>query len=135
MNDTAIVTMAIGEPYFSNWKKYCEPNWRAYASKHQMDVICVEEPLDASPVAQARSPAWQKCLVLSQPFAAKYRQVVLLDSDVVINAESAPKITAEVPLERVGGVISGSHIQEDLRVVMLRYLRGKTYPYLRGPAH
>src|SRR5262245_53207318 len=104
MNDTAMITVAIGEGHVASWKKYCEPSWQAYGSKYDMDVICIQEPLDRSQRAQNRSPAWQKCLVLSQPFTANYRQVVLLDSDVVINADRAPKITDDVPLQRIGGV-------------------------------
>src|SRR5262245_35133166 len=130
MNGTALITVAIGEPYFSNWKKYCEPSWQAYAAKHNMDVICIHEPLDMSERAHGRSPAWQKCLVLSQPFAANYQRVVLLDSDVVINSASAPNVIADVPPHCVGGVISGSHIPEDLRVLMLGLLRKKIYPYV-----
>jgi len=132
MNDTALVTLAIGQRHLLNWKKYCEAGWRAYAHKHQMDVIVVSEPLDQSEQAQVRSPSWQKCLVLSQPWAAQYRQIVLLDSDVAINAVIAPRITNGVPLERVGGVISGSHIQDDLRIVLLSRLRGRDYPYEKG---
>lgn len=135
MNDAAIVTLAIGESHASNWKRYCAPNWLPYADKHQLDLIVLTEPLDDSPQAQARSPAWQKCLVLNQPFVAQYRQVVLLDSDIIINADSSPRITSQVPVERIGGVISGSHLQEDLRVVLLNRLRGRNYPYERGLSH
>jgi hypothetical protein len=135
MNESAIVTLAIGEPYFSNWNTYCAANWRAYAERHGFDLIVLTEPLDLSPRAAARSTSWQKCLVLSQAFAARYRQIVLLDSDIAINANIAPPVTDNVPLERIGGVISGSHLHEDLRVVFLSHIRGKTYPYQRGLAH
>jgi len=37
--------------------------------------------------------SWQKLLVLNQEFARKYRQVVLLDSDIAINATAAPRIS------------------------------------------
>ena len=103
MSGTAIVTIAIGGEYQTLWRTHCERGWRTYAERHGYDVICIEEPLDRSARAQARSPAWQKLLVLGQPFAEGYERVVWVDSDVLINA-SAPAIAADVPVERVGAV-------------------------------
>ena len=90
MNRAALVTLAIGQPYLANWQKYCAANWQAYSQKHRFDLHVITEPLDHSPLAASRSPAWQKCLVLSQDFARRYRQVVLLDSDIAINTEFSP---------------------------------------------
>ena len=132
MTDTAIVILAIGDEYLAYWRKYCEASCRAYAAKHNYDLILICEPLDNSPRAQARSPAWQKCLVLSQDFSQKYERIVSLDGDIVINSQEAPRITDQSPVDRVGGVISGSHIHEDLRGVLadrLGYSRGE---YARG---
>src|SRR5688572_19595633 len=124
MNETAIASLAIGEPYYSNWQKYCAAGWKAYAAKHQLDLIVITEALDRSPLAAGRSPAWQKCLVAGQEFALKYRQIVLLDCDVAINPRLAPNICDQVPAELVGGVIVGSYIHPDLRVVLLTRLTG-----------
>jgi hypothetical protein len=132
MKSAAIVTLAIGEKYEWAWKTYCAPSWQLYADKHQFDVIPIVHPLDHSERAASRGVAWQKCLVLSQDFAQKYSQIVLLDSDIVINSLRAPSIVEQVPPERVGGVMSGSHIHEDLRAVLLRRLRGVEPPYQRG---
>lgn len=135
MKDVAIVTLAIGEQHLADWKKYCAADWQAYAHNCGYDLIVVTEPIDRSPRAAARSPSWQKCLVLGQDFARSYRQIVLLDSDIAINAQAAPRITEQVPPERIGGVISGSHLHEDLRVVLLNRLRQREYAYQRGLAH
>ena len=56
-NQKAIVTIAIGEMYLECWKKYCQPNWQAYAHKYGYDLICLEHPLDLSSRAKLRSPA------------------------------------------------------------------------------
>jgi hypothetical protein len=72
LSEAAIVTLAIGDEHLSQWRKYCEPTWRAYATKHRHDLIVIDQPLDSSARAAERSMAWQKCLVLSQDFAAKY---------------------------------------------------------------
>jgi hypothetical protein len=130
-NETAVVTLVIGEQHLSYWRKYCQPTWETYARKSNYDLIVISEPLDKSAEASSRSPAWQKCLVLSQPFAAQYRQIVLLDSDIVINAAAAPKINEQVSIDQIGGVISGSQIHDDLRLVLLNRLTGQPVTYER----
>jgi hypothetical protein len=97
----AIVTIAIGEKYYRNWKKFCEPNWKQYTDKYGFDLVCLERPLDSSERARTRSAAWQKCLILGEDFAQNYDQIVWIDSDIMINACS-PDITAGVPLDKVG---------------------------------
>ena len=131
MNHAAIVTLAIGEKHLAYWRQYCERSWRAYAERCGYDLLVLTEPLDSSPRAAARSPAWQKCLVLSQEFSARYQQIIALDCDIVIN-DAAPPITEQSPEQRVGGVISGSHIHEDLRAVLLSRLRGQPLAYEPG---
>jgi hypothetical protein len=100
-NQKAIVTIAIGEKYFTSWKKFCEPNWKRYADRWGFDLFCLERPLDTSKRAGTRSVAWQKCLILGQDFGESYDQIVWIDSDILINA-CAPDITAGVPLDKVG---------------------------------
>jgi hypothetical protein len=98
----AIVTLAIGKRHLKRWKSLCESNWHEYAARHGYDVICVDTPLDDSPRARRRSPAWQKCLILSQDFAKKYERIVWIDSDILINARAAPCIVKDVPIDKVG---------------------------------
>jgi hypothetical protein len=99
----ALATLAIGAEYAERWHRCAEPGWRAYAAQHGYDVVCIERPLDESSRAAARSPAWQKLLILEQDFAAGYDRVVWVDADVLINP-AAPPIVAGIPLERVGAV-------------------------------
>jgi hypothetical protein len=68
-NTKAIVTLLVGESYETNWRTFCKPQWESYANKYGYDLIALNRPLDASARAQNRSPAWQKCLILSQEFA------------------------------------------------------------------
>lgn len=98
----AIVTLAIGDRYLQHWKSICEANWRVYGEQHGFDIICFDKPLDDSARARRRSPAWQKCLILSQDALQQYDRVVWLDSDILINHRTAPAIDAGVPLEKVG---------------------------------
>ena len=86
MNDKAIVTLAIGKRYSDAWKESCEANWSRYANKNGYDLVCIDTPLDTSERARSRSPAWQKCLILSQAFATRYSRIVWVDADILINS-------------------------------------------------
>ena len=108
----AIVTLAIGDRYLQHWKHTCEANWRAYAARHGFDVICIDKPLDDSERARKRSPAWQKCLVLSQEFSQRYERIVWIDSDILINNQAAPAVDAGVPLEKVGAAEEFTYAHE-----------------------
>ena len=93
-NKNAIVTMAIGERYSAKFRKVALPSFLAYAERHQMDVVLIEFPLDQSQHAQQRSPSWQKCLILNQPWSSQYERIIWIDADVVINP-NAPNILDE----------------------------------------
>jgi hypothetical protein len=99
----AIVTLAVGARHKRLWQARCLRNWSRYAERHGYDLICIDEPLDVSERARRRSPAWQKCLILDQGFAARYERVVWIDADVLINP-AAPSIVEDLPVEQVGAV-------------------------------
>ena len=116
----ALVTLAVGKSYESIFDTYCRPLWSQYAEKYQFDLIVFTQPLDSSSRAQSRSPAWQKCLILSVPDIQKYDQVVWIDSDILINPNS-PDVTAGVPLEKIGAVDSyATPTREDHRIILER---------------
>ncbi len=103
-NSKAIVTLVIGDQYLKSWKRLCQVNWQKYAEKHGYDLVCIDAPLDTSERAQKRSPAWQKCLILSQDFSKNYERIVWIDSDILINPTIAPCIAKEIPIDKVGVV-------------------------------
>jgi hypothetical protein len=109
----AIVTFAIGKPYYERWHKLCEANWRRYAEHHGYDLICIDSPLDKSLRAQSRSAAWQKCLILSDERIKKYDRVVWVDSDILINP-NAPCIVSKVPEDKVGATNAFEQFAESL---------------------
>jgi hypothetical protein len=98
---TVLVTLIIGTTYQDGWRGLCESGWRGYAERHGYDLIVIDRPLDNSARALSRSPAWQKCLILSPFVCGGYDRVVWVDSDVIINP-AAPSITKGVPIERIG---------------------------------
>ena len=97
----ALVTLAIGEEYSKEFENLCRKNWQKYCDKYNYELICIKEPLDTSERAQKRSPAWQKCLVLSQNWSKNYDRIVWVDSDILINPD-APDICDNIPIEKVG---------------------------------
>lgn len=99
----ALVTMAIGDRYARLFETHCRANWTAYANRHHYDLIVFDRPLDASPRAQARSPAWQKCLIAESADTRGYERIVWVDADILINPD-APSIVECVPETKVGAV-------------------------------
>lgn len=121
----ALVSLTLGEQYIALFKRYCEPNWRAYAEQHGYDLVIFDQPLDTSPRAASRSPSWQKCLILEQPELQQYEQIVWVDSDIIINP-TAPCICEHVPQTHIGAVETFSLPSRELNRLCLQRL----YDYL-----
>src|SRR5262249_51582240 len=120
MARVAIATLYIGDKYRAMWERYCRASWHHYAKQHGYDLIPFHQPLDTSPRGTSRSPAWQKCLILEA--LKQYERIVWLDADIVINPQS-PSIVENVPIGKVGGVISGSYLHPDLKGIFLSRVR------------
>jgi hypothetical protein len=120
----AIASICIGDEFKSLWTKHGAKRWEAYAKRHGYSLVMFEQPLDTSPRGRARSPAWQKCLVLNQPELRDFDRVVWVDSDIVISA-SAPPIAESVPQGKIGAVVSGDYLHPDMKPIYLSRLRGK----------
>ncbi len=105
----ALVTLAIGDRYLGWWRQYAEAGWRQYAERFGLDLIVITESLDVSPRAEARSPAWQKCIIPRQAWAQEYDRMLWLDSDIVINNANAEDLLAAVPDDKVG-VLTGESL-------------------------
>lgn len=120
----AIVTIALGAQYLARWRALVEANFRAYAERHGYDAILVAGHLDRSWRALKRSAAWQKCLILSQPWSQAYERIVWIDADCVPKA-SAPDISDDVPVECVGA----NTVFEQLSDVELEILVERQYGF------
>ena len=108
----AIVTVLVGETYVETWRVMCQINWQAYADRHGFDLVVIAHLPDMSERGRGRSPAWQKLLVLDQPWSAAYERVVWVDADIVIS-NHAPNILAVVPdPARIGASLSGAQFSE-----------------------
>lgn len=104
INKKAIVTIAVGQKHYQLWKKYAEYSWKKYAEKHGYDIICFTEPLDNSERAKKRSAAWQKCLILGREELTSYKQIIWLDSDIIINPYTSPCIVSAMTSNKIGAI-------------------------------
>jgi hypothetical protein len=128
----AIVSVVIGEEYKAIWATMSQANWQAYCARHGYDLIIVTEPLDASERAAGRSPAWQKLLILNEPWSALYERIVWVDADIVISP-TAPDIVAASPdPTKVGVCISGDQMSEADKHIYFERLYGMTVDPLQA---
>jgi len=88
MHRNAIVCLALGNAYAEAFARRSYPRAKAYCEAIGADLIVFTSPLDVTERAQARSPAWQKLLVFTQPEVIKYENVCFIDSDILINPAS-----------------------------------------------
>lgn len=132
----ALVTLAVGASFQQRWEQVCRPNWQEYADRHCYDLVCIQHPLDISPAAKRRSPAWQKCLVLSQDFSAEYERIVWVDLDILLNPH-APDVAEGVPIEKVGAVdeysIPTRSQHQSTLAKLYSYWDSIGAPYIRNP--
>jgi hypothetical protein len=113
----ALVTICIGDKYWTRWKEICQDNWESYCKKVHLDLIVIRHSLDNSHRGKERSPAWQKLLVLSQPWATLYDRIVWVDSDIFITPW-APDIVSTVPNPAMVGISEeGSQLSEAERQI------------------
>lgn len=133
VNPNAIVSMVIGDSFVKTWVELSQPEWIRYAIRHGLDIILVNRPLDESTRANARSPAWQKLLILQQPWAVMYERIVWLDSDILINP-TAPNILDSVPDQTALGIPAAGGDRESAAIhVMNERLRGFLIPPEQWP--
>src|ERR1043166_4029458 len=100
----AMVTILIGEKFQRIWSERARPSWEAYAGRHGYDIVIIDRVIDPSPRANERSLIWQKLLALSVPEVQRFDRVLWLDSDVIINAETAPCAMEATPPDKIGAV-------------------------------
>ncbi len=122
INKKALVTLAIGKKYEEMFEKYCKKNWSYYCNRHSYDLVVLTNSLDETDRGRNRSPAWQKLLILSQDWSSKYEQIVWVDTDIFINADLAPDIAENVPIDKVGAVDAYSIPSRELYTIALKRL-------------
>ena len=96
----AIVTLVVGELHTKVWTHVCSSSWISYAERTGLDIIVLTARIDETDVA--RSPAWQKLLILDLPWACLYERIIWLDSDILITDMAPHVLEFAGPAEKVG---------------------------------
>jgi len=116
---TAIVTIVIGTDYQATWRRLSQKSWLRYAEANGFDLIVITHPFDTSARAGARSPAWQKLLILNQPWSRQYERIIWLDSDIIIGPFAQNIISAAGPVEKVSLTINGGRSSDSERMLFI----------------
>jgi hypothetical protein len=131
----AIVTIVIGADYQETWARLCRDSWQHYAQVFDLDLIVIAAPLDTGARATARSPAWQKLLILNQPWAQRYERILWLDSDIIIAPQAQDIVKAFGPVAKIGITLSGGRSSDSERMLFLeRLYRRPLRPDAERPA-
>ena len=102
MAKKALVTVLIGDKVTAEWNVFFRASWERYAEKHDYDIITITRHLDDSPRGLGRTANWQKLLIMRDPRVQQYDDVVWMDSDLLINYNSAPCIVGSHNSAKVG---------------------------------
>lgn len=105
----AIVAQCLGERYQKMFDNLCRKNWENYAKKINADLIIVDRRLDLSQRSDSRCVVWEKLIIPEMQELQGYDQVLMLDTDIIINIEKAPSIFDFVPIGRIGVIESSSN--------------------------
>lgn len=128
-NRHAIVTVVIGEEYNDLWNNTCRPSWEKYADKYNCDIIVVNDFLDKSEHSLARSPAWQKLLILDQPWARYYERIIWIDADIIISSTALNIFYFSPDPKLIGIVSSGAQLSDaDKQVYFERIYHAPVHP-------
>lgn len=128
-NKVAIVTIVIGDAYVATWDRLSNESWQLYAARYDIDLIAITVPLDTGARAASRSPAWQKLLILNQPWARQYERIVWLDSDIIISRYAHSIIEYAGPPEKISLTVSSDRMSMSERTIFLeRLYNGRIKP-------
>lgn len=131
----ALVTLVVGAKYEEKFRNASLPGFAHYAKRHGYDLIVIQCRLDDSPRANGRSVAWQKCLILNQPWSLRYRRIIWADADIVINPH-APAITDACDDTMVGACISEDQYSPgEVHWIAESEAAGRTFTETEAVAH
>ena len=119
----ALVSIVIGDDYGAVWHQTARPTWEKYAEIHGYVVIVITRAFDAS---DRRSPAWQKCLILSQRWSHLYKRIVWIDADIVINISAPNILDFAGPPEQVSATLVDDQLSSAEKHILMERLFEET---------
>lgn len=129
-----LVTLVVGDRYYAEYARYFQPSQRAYADAVGYDHIVLRELL--GPVKNLEMVSLCKQLICSEPWAAQYDYLVVVDADVLINPHAPPIHLACAGTEKIGMVNEYDQPSRAQRIAFQAAngweTEGKTYYELSG---
>lgn len=82
-----LVTIAIGEPYLSEWESFALPSWVRYSEIHGLGILAITEDLIDIKHKHWKKPQWQKLLIGEKVITnfPKVGNLCYLDTDILLN--------------------------------------------------
>ena len=87
-NKNYIVTIAIGERFYNEWRKYVLPNWLTYCTVNNLGLIVFDQYLINEEHPKWKKATWHK-LLIGQALIdnnVKVNNVCFLDADILVNS-------------------------------------------------
>lgn len=98
-----IVTIAIGDKYLNDWKKYAYQGWKRYCDTNDIGLIVFDENLIEKEHPNWKKATWQKMLI-AEYLSGKnieIENICYLDSDILINPY-APNVFRNYDEKKIG---------------------------------
>jgi hypothetical protein len=82
-----LVTIAIGDRYFSEWQQHAMPGWKAYCDRHDLGLVVFDQEMLEKDSEVWKKATWQKLLIADRLAVAglKVANVCYLDTDILIS--------------------------------------------------
>ena len=125
-----LATIAIGEKYYHQWKKYALPTWDEYCQNNDIGIIVITDDLINKKDPKWKNATWQK-LLLGQTFIDNkldIDNICYLDTDILANP-LAPNIFDNYDENSIAVVSQRKNLEQPLDETLRRlaYLRHTHY--------
>jgi len=118
-----LITIAIGEPYRTEWEKHALSGWRQYCERYDLGLYAVSGDLIAQNHPKWKKATWQKLLLGKALLSidGEVQNACYLDTDILINP-TAPNIFDFYDGQSYGLVSQIKNLPMPLDLVMRQYV-------------
>ena len=88
-----LVTIATGNKFYNDWKKFCLNSWKKYCKKNNLGLLVIKKEFIPKRNLKWKKPTWQRLLIAKyiKEHKLDIKNICVLDSDILIN-KYAPNI-------------------------------------------
>jgi hypothetical protein len=115
----ALVVIAIGDKYLSDYNRIFRSSHETYALKYGYDFKLITDYLDPS-LRNKYVISFNKILVCSQPWSDMYDYIIVVDADILINSKAPPLHVAYKYGDKIGIVDEYSQPTQAMRIEIQR---------------